>query len=346
MAYRSLIEKLLEGEDFSREEMKRCMDGIMEGEIPEAGIAGLLCLLQRKGVCAEEIAGAHASIMARATPIQLDEHAVDTCGTGGDRSGTFNISTAAAIIAAGAGAKVAKHGNRSVTSNCGSADVLEALGVPIDLPPAATEKLYARTGFAFLFAPLYHPSMKAVAKIRGELGIRTIFNILGPLLNPARVKRQLVGVFNPSLLDLYADSLLSTGCTHALVVHGETERGQPLDEASISGMTHIVELHGGLSCRHTALPGDFHLPVWPVVQLQGGTREENAGIITAILENRSTAAQRDAALYAAAMTCYVSGIANCIDEGVCMAREAVVNGEAQKKLHEIVDTCRELAAEH
>jgi anthranilate phosphoribosyltransferase len=346
MPQKKLLNILMAGKDLAREEMTLCMNNIMDGAFSDIVLAALLALLQKKGVTADEAAGAYASIMARATLCKLDEDAVDTCGTGGDHTGTFNISTAAAIIACGAGVSIAKHGNRSMTSRCGSADVLEALGFAIDLPPAATEELFRQTGFAFLFAPLYHPSMKAVAHVRRELGIRTIFNMLGPLLNPAGVKRQLVGVFEPDLMDLYGTVLQATGCRHSLIVYGETETGAAFDEPSISGPTHILELHEGVMARHIVNPEDFGFNRCPIEDLAGGNREENAIIIRNILDGSATRAKTEAALYAAAMTCYVSGKASCIDEGVCMASESLESGQASCKFTAVLQLNRELSGKH
>ncbi|TCD48733.1 anthranilate phosphoribosyltransferase [Chlorobium sp. N1] len=346
MPAKELLEKLQAGEQLSADETKRCMDGIMDGLFSEEAVTGLLTLMQKNGITADEIAGARRSMMQRATPIRLDDRAVDTCGTGGDSAGTFNISTAAALVATAAGACVAKHGNRSITSRCGSADVLEELGIEIELPPEATEELYRRTGFAYLHAPLYHPSMKAVADIRRKIGTRTIFNILGPLMNPAGVTRQMVGVFDRELMDLYAEALLKTGCRHALIVHGETETAMALDEPSICGRTHIIELHNGERESHTVRPTEFHLHEWPLEEIRGGSREENAEIIRLILDNKAPEAHREAAIFAGAIACYVGGVANCIDEGVCMAREAIAHGTARRNTETIIEASRELKARY
>jgi anthranilate phosphoribosyltransferase len=346
MPHQEELEKLQAGQQLSYDETKRCMDGIMEGLFSEETIISLLTLLQKNGITADEIAGARDSIIQRATPVHLDERAIDTCGTGGDSAGTFNISTAAAIIANAAGVSIAKHGNRSVTSRCGSADVLEELGFCIELPPEATEELYGRTGFAYLHAPLYHPSMKAVAAIRKKIGTRTIFNILGPLLNPAGVKRQMVGVFNIELMELYAEALRKTGSCHALIVHGETEQGQPLDEPSICGITRIIELHNGETASHIVRPGEFHLHEWPLGDIAGGSREENAEIIRKILNGTASDAQQEAAIFASAIACYVGGVANCIDEGVCMAREAISHGTAKRNAEAVIEASRELNARY
>jgi len=235
MGHKDFLHKLLSGDHFSQEEMTQCMNAIMNGVFPDTVIAALLALLEHKGVTSTEVAGAYYSLIAKANTIDLSPDAVDTCGTGGDHAGTYNISTIGSIIANSTGVSIAKHGNRSVTSSCGSADVLEELGFRIDLPVEATVELYARTGFSFLFAPLFHPSMKRVAHIRKELGIRTIFNMLGPLINPARSKRQLVGVYSSELMELYTEVLLQTGTRHAMIVHAMTEEGVSLDEPSLNG---------------------------------------------------------------------------------------------------------------
>jgi anthranilate phosphoribosyltransferase len=346
MPQKKLLQKLLAGEHYSQEEMTFCMNSIMDGFFSDIVIAAMLALLQKKGVTPSEAAGAYYSLMAKANTIELDENAVDTCGTGGDHAGTFNISTTASIIANSAGVLIAKHGNRSVTSSCGSADVLEALGFAIDLPPEATKELFHQTGFAFLFAPLYHPSMKKVAHIRRELGIRTIFNILGPLINPARAKRQLVGVFNKELMELYSEVLLQTGARHALIVHAMTEEGIALDEPSLNGPTHIIEIQNGNISKHTVYPEEFGLTRHALLEIQGGGKDENARIIRRILDGSAPAAQLDAALFTTAMACYVSGKASSIADGFNMARKALESGESEKKFIEILKISTELALKH
>lgn len=345
MRQQELLQKLLEGIDLSLQEMETCIDSIMESRFTDAGTGAILALLQKKGVTPAEAIGAYENLMSRAMPIGLAPHAVDTCGTGGDHRGTFNISTAAAFIAAGAGVPIAKHGNRSITSKCGSADVLEALGFRVDLPAAATEALFRETGFAFLFAPLYHPSMKAVAGIRRELGIRTLFNLLGPLINPARVKHQLIGVFDPSVMELYADVLIHAGCQHAMIVHGKTEHGDGLDEPSVCGATSIIELFEGRLCHHTVQPEDFGLGRWSIDELVGGDAEVNAQIIREILDGSATQAQIDAALFASAMTCYASGMATCIDEGMSMSKESLETLAALENMKKIIKANKRLALE-
>ncbi|RXK89098.1 anthranilate phosphoribosyltransferase [Chlorobaculum sp. 24CR] len=343
MRQQEILQKLLEGNDLSRQEMETCMNSIMENLFSEVGAGAILALLQNKGVTADEAIGACESIVSKATPVKLDPQAVDTCGTGGDHTGTFNISTAAAFIACGAGVPIAKHGNRSITSKCGSADVLEALGYRVDLPPIATEELFRETGFAFLFAPLYHPSMKAVASIRKELGIRTIFNMLGPVINPARVRRQLIGVFDPSVMDIYAEVLALAGCDHAMLVHGCAGNGMGMDEPSVCGPTSMIELIDGEVIRHTVEPEEFGLGRWAIGDLAGGDSRINAEIIREILDGSASQAKIDAALFASAIACYVSGMASCIDEGMSMSKGSLETCQALDKMKTIIETNQRLA---
>ncbi len=346
MPQKDLLQKLLDGGHFTQEEMALCMNRIMDGVFSDVFIAALLALQQKNGITSSEAVGACRSLMERASIIDLHPNVVDTCGTGGDHAGTYNISTTASIIANSAGIPVAKHGNRSVTSSCGSADVLEALGFTIDLPMPAMKELFDRTGFAFLFAPLYHPSMKQVAPVRKELGIRTIFNILGPLINPARTKRQLVGVFNMDLMELYAEVLQQTGVRHAMIVHSMTEEGIPLDEPSLNGPTHIIEIFGGNVMRHTVYPEQFALERHALSEIRGGDRHENAAIIRKILDGSASRAYIDAALYTSAMACYVSGRAGCVDEGFTMSMEALETGRAQRKFNEILQVNADIAKKY
>ncbi len=343
MQHQALLQQLLADKNLSRKEMEDCISGIMQGVYPDSVIAAILALLQKKGVTAEEVTGAYYALISRALPVHLDENAVDTCGTGGDQAGTFNLSTAAAIIANGAGVGIAKHGNRSVTSRCGSADVLETLGFRIDLPPEGTEELYRKTGFAFLFAPLYHSSMKAVAGVRRELGIKTIFNMLGPLVNPAKVNRQVVGVFDMHVMDIYVQTLKETGCHHALVVHGETETGNGLDEPSVCGPTHIAELQNGKISYHDVLPETFGFSRWKIADLKGGDSRQNADIILSILDGSATQAQTEAALFSAAMACYVSGCATCIDDGLSKTKDCLESGKAATQFSRLLCLNGEIA---
>ncbi|NTU57641.1 MAG: anthranilate phosphoribosyltransferase [Chlorobiaceae bacterium] len=346
MRQQELLQKLLAGVHLSDKNMETCMNSIMENRFTDAGTGAILALLQKKGVTSGEAIGAYDCLMAKSTPIDIDRRAVDTCGTGGDHTGSFNISTASAFIAAGAGVPIAKHGNRSITSKCGSADVLEALGYTVDLPPSASETLFRETGFAFLFAPIYHPSMKAVAEVRKELGIRTIFNMMGPLINPAKVKRQLIGVFDPSMMDIYANVLIHSECEHALIVHGETETGSGLDEPSVCGATSIVQLQDGQVSHHKVTPEDFGLGRWKINDLLGGDSEANAKIIIQIMDGSAPQAKIDASLFAAAITCYVSGMAGCIDDGMSMSKESLESGQAFRNMNRIIEVNRRITAEY
>lgn len=344
MPQKKLLQKLLDDHELSFEEMHCCMDGIMDGSFSDAVVSALLVLLQKKGVSAAETVSALESLMARAAPVAISADAIDTCGTGGDHAGTYNISTMASIIANGAGVAVAKHGNRSVTSSCGSADVLEALGFRIDLPPEASEVLFAETGFAFLFAPLYHPSMKRVAAVRRELGVRTIFNMLGPLLNPARSRRQLVGVFSPELMELYAAVLLRLPTRHAFVVHSVSADGIALDEPAPDSVTRVIEIRDGVQHQLSFHPEEFGLRCHSVQDIQGGSRETNAALIRAILDGSAKQAYIDSALYTSAMACYVGGDAASMHQGFAMAAEALSSGAAERKFAEICRLNRDLAA--
>ncbi|NTU67945.1 MAG: anthranilate phosphoribosyltransferase [Chlorobiaceae bacterium] len=344
MHQQELLQKLLEGAILSGQDMETCLNSIMEGRFTPAGIGAILGMLQMRGITPTEAIGAWEGVMDKATTVSLAPNAVDTCGTGGDHTGTFNISTAAALIACGAGVPIAKHGNRSVTSKCGSADVMEVLGCRVDLPPEASEIQFQETGFAFLFAPLYHPAMKAVAPIRRELGIRTIFNMLGPLLNPAKVRRQLIGVFDPSVMELYAEVLMHAGCDHAVIVHGKTDTDMSLDEPSVCGTTEMLELLDGQLTRYTTNPEDFGLGRWTLEELEGGDSEDNARIILQILDGSATQAKIDAALFAAAITCHVSGMATCIDDGLSKAKESLEGGYASEKLSKIIEVNHRLVA--
>ena len=256
-------------------------------------------------------------------------HLVDTCGTGGDNSGTFNISTAAAFVAAGAGASVAKHGNRSISSKCGSADVLKSLGVNIDLEPKKVEECIEKVGIGFLFAPRFHPAMKHAMEARKELGVRTVFNILGPLTNPAGAKSQLIGVYDVKLLPVIANVLKNLGSRHAIIVNG-----CGLDEITISGNTDVFELKNGSIENYSINPKDFGFKLSPVDSLKGGTPEENAAIITDILSG-SRGAKRDAVVLNAAAALLTTGLAKNYEGAIALASRSIDSGNALKKLNEM-----------
>lgn len=338
---RSAIRLLLDGKSLSTPQMESVVTEIMRGESPPALIASLLVLLRRNGETEDEILGAVRAIRANAEPFTLtDKNAIDTCGTGGDSAGTFNISTVAALIAVSAGATVAKHGSRSVSSQCGSADLLEALGFRIELPRETTEKLLDETHFAFLYAPLYHKAMKYVAPVRKELGIRTVFNMLGPLTNPAGVRRQVIGVYERGLTGILAQVLRELEAEHCVVLHGETSEGKLLDEASLCGITHVSELKDGIINNFKLYPEDFGFRRCKLEELAGGTREENARIIWSIIDGTAPAPKRDAALYSAGIACYVAGLGAepnaTIESGIARARAALESGDAKRTLESLI----------
>lgn len=311
----------------------------MSGEATEAQVAGFLVALRMKGETVEEMVGLVESMRAHATMITAPEGAVDTCGTGGDGSGTFNISTAAALVMRGAGAVVAKHGNRAASSACGSADVLEALGVAITLPPQAAEECLHRIGIAFLFAPNFHPSMRHAAVPRRELGVRTVFNFLGPLANPAGVRRQSVGVGSPEATEKIALVLLALGHQRALVFHG----AGGLDELSTTGPSQVHDVGGGEVRSFRLDPAQLGLPAAAPGDLLGGDARRNAEIVRAILGGEE-GAPRDVVLLNAAAGLVAAGTAETMEAGLEGARESIGSGAAAAALSELVQTSSSLAA--
>jgi anthranilate phosphoribosyltransferase len=285
---RSLLRHVIEHRDLlSREQATQLLNLILAGHASEIEVAALVGAIAARGETAAELAGFVDTMRAAATPVPLDEaersQLVDTCGTGADASGTFNISTAAALVAAAAGATVAKHGNRAITSTCGSADVLEALGIPVTLSPAAAAAALRTHRFAFLHAPTLHPAMKAVQPVRRALGIRTVFNVLGPLTNPAGARAQVMGVYASHLVPIVAEAMLLLGVRHALVVHGiDTSTNAGLDELSISGPTDIAEVHNGAIAYTRIAPAELGLTPAPLESLRGGDAATNAAILRAV----------------------------------------------------------------
>ena len=333
------IKRIVDGQHLDRQEMAAIFGDIMDGKASDVQKSAFLIALRMKGETADEITGAAMAMRARVTPLQVDrESLVDTCGTGGDGRGTFNISTVAAIVAAGAGANVAKHGNRAVSSSCGSADLLTALGVHIDLDAARMSEVLRRTGISFLFAPKLHPAMGAVAGVRRELGVRTIFNVLGPLTNPAFAKRQVLGVYADHLVDIVARALLALGAEHALVVHSR----DGLDEISVSAPTHVCELRDGEIRAYDVTPNDLGIDIHPIEALAGGDANENARIARSILDGEE-GARRDVVAANAGAALYVSGAARTLRDGVAMARAAMASGAARAKLDELIAATKELA---
>jgi len=321
---------LIEGKTLSHEEIIKTMRDIMEGKATDAQIASFLTALRMKGETVEEITGAARVMREKATKITASEYTVDTCGTGGDMSHTFNISTTSALIVSACGVPVAKHGNRSVSSQCGSADVLEALGVKIDLTPDKVQECLNATGFGFLFAPLFHPAMKYAIGPRREMGIRTIFNILGPLTNPAGARRQVLGVFSDNLTETIAEVLGNLGAMHAFVVHGE----DGLDEITNTGRTKLSELKDGRVNTYYIAPEDLGLQRAKKEDLLGGTTEENAKITTEILSGRK-GPKRDIALMNASAALIIGGVAKSFSDAMKKAVSIIDSGKAYEKLEEI-----------
>ncbi len=332
-----LLAKLLKGEDLTPEEMQQAMTEMMEGRATGAQIGAFLTALRLKGETWQEIAAAARTLREHALklPIELppEEPLVDTCGTGGDQKGTFNVSTAAAFVVAAGGVKVAKHGNRSVSSKCGSADVLEALGVKIDMPPEMAASCLKETGFCFLFAPLYHPAMKNVMGPRRELGFRTIFNLLGPLANPAGANVQVLGVYDFRLTEKIAFALDELGCRRALVVFGE----EGYDELVITGSTKVSELREGRITTYYVDPEDVGLELCEdPEELKGGDARQNAAIIQAIFEGREKGPKHDMLVLNAGAAFYAAEKTIDLKAGVKMASEIIASGAALEKLMEVI----------
>ncbi|MBI4330200.1 MAG: anthranilate phosphoribosyltransferase [Chloroflexi bacterium] len=332
------IAKLVEREDLGQSEAEGVMGEIMRGEATPSQISGFIVALRMKGETIDEIAGCAGSMRAsaiRVTP--KSARLVDTCGTGGDGAGTFNVSTLAAVVAAGGGLKVAKHGNRSVSSRSGSADLLESLGVKIDLGPEGVARCIDEAGIGFLFAQKFHPAMKYAAPTRKELGIRTIFNILGPLTNPAFATVQLLGVFSEKLTEPLAGVLQRLGSESALVVHGEGG----LDELTTTGLSKITRLHGGKLDTFHIDPVDLGLPRATLADLKGGDPAENARTALEILEGK-TGPKRDMVLLNTAAVFVAAGTAPHLREGLAIAAESIDKGKAREKLQVLINLSRQL----
>lgn len=324
------INLLVSGINLSESEMAECMKEIMEGRATDAQIGSFLTALRLKGETVEEITGAARIMRDKAATIKAPEGVLDTCGTGGDMSHTFNISTATAIVVSAAGVPVAKHGNRAVSSQAGSADVLESLGIKIDLAPEKVEKCLFETGFGFLFAPLFHPAMKFAIGPRREMGIRTIFNILGPITNPAGAKRQILGVFASKLTEPLAMVLGNLGAEDAMVVHGE----DGLDEITITNGTKVSRFSDRKVENMYFSPEDFGLQRGRKEDLVGGDKEQNAGIILNILRGEK-GPKRDVVLINSAAALAVSGKTSDLKTAFEIASNAIDAGSALRKLEEI-----------
>jgi anthranilate phosphoribosyltransferase len=330
--FSALIEKLSRREDLTSDEAAGAMAVIMRGDAAPAQIAGLLIGLSMKGERPAELVGLARTMRDEAvrltTPV---DEVFDTCGTGGDRSGSFNISTAAALVLAACGVRVAKHGNRSVSSSCGSADVLEALGVKIAASPAIVERCLHDVGIAFFFAPTFHPAMRHAAQARKELGVRTAFNLLGPLTNPARASRQLVGVPRPELTELIARALLLLGSARAWVVHG----ADGLDELSTTGHTKVSECRDGAVQTFYVHPADYGLPKSSVEALKGGDAQTNAQRIRDVLDG-TPGPGRNIVLLNAGAALFVAGRADSVRSGIARSAEAIDSGRATAMLAGLV----------
>jgi anthranilate phosphoribosyltransferase len=329
---RESIAKLIDGNSLSEEEAAAVMEEIMSGEATPAQLAAFLTALRLKGETVDEIVGMARVMRAKACRVSCEGALLDTCGTGGDASGTFNVSTAAAFVAAAAGARVAKHGNRAMSSRCGSADVLEALGAKIELSPEEAAACLEQTGFCFMFAPRYHPAMRHAAGPRREIGIRTVFNILGPLCNPAGATRQVLGVADESLGEKMAQVLARLGCERAIIVHGE----DGLDELSPAGPSRVWEIRGSAIERYRVSPADAGLPSHPLSSVGGGTPEDNARMLRSVLGGEA-GALRDFTLLNAAAGLLAFGLAGDFADGVAMAADAIDNGAANKKLDRFIE---------
>ena len=327
------LQRCIEHRELFHDEMTAMMRLIMSGEMPPALVAGLLVALRTKKETVGEIAAAAQVMREFATPVQVEDRAnlVDVVGTGGDGAHTFNISTAAMFVAAAAGAKIAKHGNRSVSSKSGSADILEALGVKLTLTPEQVAQCIAKVGAGFMFAPNHHPAMKNVVPIRKDLGVRTIFNILGPLTNPADAKRILMGVFHPDLVGIQARVLQAMGMDHALVVYGR----DGLDEISLEGPTLVGELKDGVVREYEIHPQDFGLHTAPTNDFKVANADESKAIVLDVLNKKSGPASDIVCLNAGAVL-YVANVAPDIATGIQMAKAAIESGAARQKLNEFI----------
>jgi len=327
------IKKIVDKTDLSQDEAYTVMGEIMSGEATPSQISCLITALRMKGETADEVTGFAQKMRENAVKIDTKvDNLLDTCGTGGDFSGTFNISTVSAIVAASSGAKVAKHGNRSASSECGSADILEAMGVKIDLAPEKVAKCIDEIGIGFIFAPNFHPAMKYAGPSRKEIGIRTIFNILGPLTNPAGAKNQLLGVFNEKLTELMALVLQNLGSNEVMVVHGM----DGLDEISVSDRTKITHLKNGLIKNYFIEPKDFRMKRYAKEELLGGSVNENVKIANDVLKGADKGAKRDIVLLNTAAALVAGKSAKDINEGILKAKEAIESGKALNKLEELI----------
>ena len=333
MTFQTTLHTLVDGNDLTEDEMVSSMTEIMEGEVTDSHLAAFLTALHMKGETVAEIVGAARVMRAKAEKLNIKSTPlVDTCGTGGDGADTFNISTASALVTAGAGVNVAKHGNRAVSSRSGSADVLKCLGVNLDANLATVQRCVDEAGLGFLFAPLMHKAMKHAGGVRKELGFRTIFNLLGPLTNPANAQAQVLGVFDVKWVQPLAEVLRDLGCSRALVVHGS----DGLDEITLTGVSQVTELKNGEVTSYSLDPGELGFEYCASDDLKGGTPEEYAAIILEIL-NGEKGPKRDIVVVNSAAAIYVAGKADSLDLAVQLAVNSIESGKARDKLQ---DLCR------
>jgi anthranilate phosphoribosyltransferase len=338
---KNFLLQLAEGESFSEPQMKEAMDLLLGEEVSESEIAAFLMGLKSKGETVEEITGIVKGLKDNTLPFRKKfPNVLDNCGTGGDGSSSFNISTTSAFVIAGAGIPVAKHGNRSISSKTGSADVLEYLGINLNLPVEVTEEILAELGIAFLFAPHVHPKLKKVMMVRRQLKIPTIFNFIGPLTNPIDLDYQLLGVYRRDLLPVFAEVLQNLGRKRAVVINGAGF----MDEASLQGENHLTLLEDGVISSQSFVPEEVGLPIYDNSAIKGGDSKENAIILKNVLSGEKGAC-RDTVLLNAGIGIYTSGKAETISEGINMAREVIDSGAAYEKLHRLIEVTRKAQRE-
>lgn len=340
MNLRDALGRLVLGENLTREEAQGAMRTLVEGEATPSQIAAFAIALRMKGETPEEIAGLAEVMREAATRVDAGDDVVDVVGTGGDGAGTFNISTMSALIVAAAGGRVAKHGNRSITSQCGAADFLEAIGIVIDLPPAGVARCVKETGFGFMFAPLYHPAMRHAIGPRREIGVRTVFNILGPLTNPASARRQLTGVAVPGLGETIAHVLALMGARHAIVVHGN----DGLDEISVSAPTQVHEARNSDVRSYVIEPEQFGLARSEPGAVRGGNVEANVRMAKSVLSGEHGPA-RDVVLLNAGTALYVADLAESIQSGMQVAADMLDSGRAQAKVEQVASVSQRVKSE-
>jgi anthranilate phosphoribosyltransferase (EC 2.4.2.18) len=336
---REFLKKLSEFNNLTKEEMIQCLEDITEGRATDAQIGAFIMAMKMKGETVEELEGAASFFREKATKVDVEDpdNLVDTCGTGGDLSDTFNVSTITAFVLAGAGIRVAKHGNRSVSSKSGSADLLEFLGAKIDLGPEQVKRMIEEIGIGFMFAPLFHPAMKRVVGPRREVGIRSLFNLIGPLSNPAGAKRQLLGVFSDQFVEKVARVLLRLGVKRAVVVHGK----DGIDEVSISAPTTVAEVNGGEVCIYEFTPEELGFRRYPIDYIKVKSVEESAKVAMSVLKGEPSPAL-DMVLLNSAFGVLVSGMADDLKTALEVAKDSIKGGKAQRKLSEFIDLSKRL----